>query len=82
MANVLARDAPDEGAAHDRNGEKFLRVVSGLPRVMNSRINLSASLLLLQYRRSEPHFPVFMESESLATGPASNLFSPRHFLHA
>jgi hypothetical protein len=23
MVNVLARDAPDEGAAHDRNGEKI-----------------------------------------------------------
>ena len=23
MVNVLARDAPDEGAAHDRSGEKI-----------------------------------------------------------
>ena len=82
MANVLARDAPDEGAATDRNGEKFLGVVSGLPRVINSRFNLSASLLLLHYRRSEPHFPVSMESELLATGPASTLLSTRHLILA
>jgi hypothetical protein len=62
--------------------ENFLRVVSGLPRVINSHFNLSASLLLLHYRRSEPHFPVSMESELLATGPASTLLSTRHLILA
>ena len=51
--------------------KNFLGVVSGLPRVINSRFNLSASLFYLQYSHGEPHFPVFMESELLATGPAS-----------
>ena len=60
----------------------FLGVVSGLPRVINSWFNLSASLLLLHYRRSEPHFPVSMESELLATGPASTLLSTRHLILA
>jgi len=57
----------------------FLGVVSGLPRVINSRFNLSASLLYLQYSRGEPHFPISWKV-SCSRRALLHLVSTRHLI--
>ena len=65
------RSCKDPGLGGCGKKKIFLGVVSGLPQVINSRFNLSASLFISSVQSRRASLPTFLESELLATGPAS-----------